>query len=151
MKLPAFCLVVLMPTWVAVTSAAAVNPNDVERLLDAIARIESHCDPNAVGDGGRALGAYQIHRAYWEEGTELLGVNWPHRDATDPKKARRVVKAFLLHYGQGKSLLEMARIHNGGPRGDKKKATLPYAQKFVADGSLPSGVHAQPSSNLFIP
>ena len=91
MKLPAFCLVVLMPTWVAAASAAAVNPNDVERLLAAIARIESHGDPNAVGDGGRALGAYQIHRAYWEDGTALLGVNWPHRDATDPKKTRRVV------------------------------------------------------------
>ena len=85
-----------------------------------------------------------------KDGTELLGVNWPHRDATDPKKARRVVKAFLLHYGQGKSLLEMARIHNGGPCGDKKKATLPYARKILADGSLPSGLHAPQSSPLFI-
>jgi hypothetical protein len=150
MKLPAFCLVVLMPTWVAAASAAAVNPNDVERLLDAIARIESHGNPNAVGDGGRALGAYQIHRVYWKDGTQLLGVDWPHRDAADPGKARRVVKAYLLHYGQGKSLLEMARIHNGGPRGDKKKATLPYAGKLLADGSLSSGLHAQPSSHFFL-
>ena len=153
MKLPALCLVVLLPAWVAAASAsaAAVDPNDIERLLDAIARIESHGDPNAVGDGGRALGVYQIHRAYWEDGTALLGVNWPHRDATDPKKARRVVKAFLLHYGQGKSLLEMARIHNGGPCGDKKKATLCYARKLLAEGSLSSGLHAPPSSHVFIP
>ncbi len=152
MKLPALCLVVLVPAWfsVASASAATVGPHDIERLLDAIARIESHCNPNAVGDGGRALGVYQIHRAYWEDGTELLGVNWPHRDATDPKKARRVVKAYLLHYGRGKSLLEMARIHNGGPCGDKKQATLPYAQKILADGSLSSGFHALPSSHLFI-
>ena len=152
MKLPVFCLVVLMPAWSAVASAqaAAVDPNDIERLLDAIARIESHCDPNAVGDGGRALGAYQIHRVYWEDGTEFLGVDWPHRDAIDPKKARRVVKAYLLHYGKGKSLLDMARIHNGGPHGHKKEATLCYARKILADRSLPSGVHARPSSNLFI-
>ena len=80
MKLPALYLVVLMPAWfsVASTPAAAVDPNGIERLLDAIARIESHGDPNAVGDRGRALGVYQIHRAYWEEGTELLGVDWPH-------------------------------------------------------------------------
>jgi hypothetical protein len=144
MKLPALCLVVVMPAWFAAASApaAAVDPNDIERLLDAIARIESHCSPNAVGDGGRALGAYQIHRVYWEEGTELLGVDWPHRDATDPKKARRVVKAYLLHYGKGKSLLEMARIHNGGPYGDRKKATLCYARKILADGSLLPGLHA---------
>ena len=138
MKLPALCLVVLTPALFA-APAAAVDANDIERLLDAIARIESHGNAKAVGDGGRALGAYQIHRAYWEDGTELLGVDWPHGDAADPKKARRVVKAYLRHYGQGKSLLEMARIHNGGPHGDKKKATLPYAQKFVADGSLSSG------------
>ena len=145
MMLPVFCLAVLMPAWFAVASAqaAAVNPNDIERLLDAIARIESRCDPNAVGDGGRALGAYQIHRIYWEDGTQLLGVDWPHRDAIDPKKARRVVKAYLLHYGKGKSLLEMARIHNGGPHGHEKEATLCYAKKVLADRS-------RPSSNLFL-
>ena len=152
MKLPALCLVVLMPAWVAAASAsaAAVDPSGIERLLDAIARIESPGDPNAVGDGGRALGAYQIHRVYWEDGTELLGVDWPHRDAADPNKARRVVKAYLLHYGQGKSLIEMARIHNGGPCGDKKKATLPYARKILADGSPPSRLHAARSSPLFV-
>ena len=144
MKLPVFCLVVLMPAWSVVASAqaAAVDPKDIERLLDAIARIESHCDPNAVGDGGRALGAYQIHRIYWEEGTEFLGVDWPHRDASDPTKARQVVRAYLLHYGNGRSLIEMARIHNGGPSGYRKKATLCYARKILADGSLLSGLHA---------
>ena len=139
MKLPVLCLVVFMPAWFAAASAqaAAVAPNDIERLLDTIAHIESHCDPNAVGDGGRALGAYQIHHAYWEDGTTILGVDWPHRDAADPKKARRVVKAYLLHYGKGKSLLDMARIHNGGPRGCTKKTTLRYAQKILATGRLP--------------
>ncbi len=151
MKLRALCLVVLVPAWFAAASApaAAVNPSEVERLLDAIARIESHGDPHAVGDGGRALGAYQIHRAYWEDGTGLLGVNWPHRDAADPKKARRVVKAYLLHYGNGKSLLDMARIHNGGPHGHEKEATLCYARKILVDESLPSSLLAQPSSNRF--
>jgi hypothetical protein len=143
MKLPAFSLIVLAPALCVVASAQAApaRPNDIERLLDAIARVESHYDPNAVGDSGRALGAYQIHRVYWEDGTALLGVDWPHRDATDPKKARRVVKAYLLHYGSGKSLIEMARIHNGGPCGYRKKATLCYARKILADGSLLPGLH----------
>jgi hypothetical protein len=145
MKLPALCLVVLVPAWFAVASAqaAVVDRNDIERLLDVIARIESHCDPNAVGDGGRALGAYQIHRVYWEDGTKLLGVDWPHRDATDLKKARRVVKAYLLHYGEGKSLIDMARIHNGGPHGYKRKTTLPYARRILADGSLLPSLHTR--------
>ncbi len=143
MKLPAICLIVLAPAWFAVASAqaAAADPNDIERLLDTIARVESHCDPEAVGDGGRALGVYQIHRVYWEDGTRLLGVAWPYRDATDPKKARRVVKAYLLHYGNGKSLIEMARIHNGGPCGYKKKGTMGYARKILTDGNLLLGLH----------
>jgi hypothetical protein len=139
MKLSVTCLVVSFPTWFAVasTQAAGVNHKDIERLLDAIAHVESHCDRNRVGDGGKALGAYQIHRDYWEEGTGILGVDWPHGDAIDPKKARRVVKAYLLYYGKGRSLLDMARIHNGGPQGCTKKATLCYAQKILATGRLP--------------
>jgi len=55
----------------------------------------------------------------------------------------------LLHYGQGKSLLDMARIHNGGPHGHEKEATLCYARKILVDESLPSSLLAQPSSNRF--
>ncbi len=152
MNLQTIWLVLLVPAWFAVTSAqaAAVDPNDIERLLDAIARIESRGDPHAVGDGGRALGAYQIHRVYWQEGTKLLGVDWPYRDAADPKKARRVVRAYLLHYGKGKGLVEMARIHNGGPRGCGKKATLPYVRRILANGSLLPGLHAQSSSHFLL-
>jgi hypothetical protein len=145
-------LIVLVPALFAVPSgqAAAADPNNIERLLDAIAHVESHCDPNAVGDGGRALGIYQIHRAYWEDSTKLLGVAWPHRDATDPNKARRAVRAYLLHYGRDKSLIEMARIHNGGPHGDQKEVTLLYARKILAEGSLLSGLRAQPSAHFFL-
>jgi hypothetical protein len=139
MKLSVLCLVVFMPVWFA-SASAAVKPNDIERLLGAITRIESQCIHNAVGDGGRALGVYQIHFAYWKDGTKFLGVDWPHRDATDPKKARRVVKAYLLHYGKGKSLVDMARIHNGGPCGYRKKATLPYARKILTEGRLLPGL-----------
>ena len=39
------------------------------------------------------------------------------------------MRAYLSHYGKGKTLLDMARIHNGGPKGDQKEATLAYARK----------------------
>ena len=102
----------------------------MDRLLDAIAMVESHNQPTATGDGGRAVGMYQIHRAYWMEGTRILGVDWAYYDARDPEKARQVVRAYLCHYGQGRSLLDLARIHNGGPRGWEKAATLTYAYKI---------------------
>jgi len=59
-------------------------------------------------------------------------VDWKYEEARDPQKARRVVQAYLCHYGKGKSLLDLARIHNGGPRGYRKKATMRYARKVEA-------------------
>jgi len=101
----------------------------METLLDVLACVESNNNPNAVGDRGRALGVYQIHRAYWEEGTRLLGVNWPYREAFNPERARCVVRAYLLHHGANKTLTDMARIHNGGPTGHRRRSTLCYAQR----------------------
>jgi soluble lytic murein transglycosylase-like protein len=124
-------VMVSLCAWAAVSSASTIDPNEFELLIDAVAQAESNNNPRAVGDNGRALGAYQIHRAYWRDGTRLLGVYWSYKEAFDPKKARSIVKAYLLHYGRGKSLIEMARIHNGGPNGYRKKSTLGYARKIT--------------------
>ncbi len=112
--------------------ARAADDDPMDRLLDAIAHVESRNDPNAVGDSGRARGVYQIHRLYWQDGTRLLGVTWSYDDAVDPVKARQVVRAYLRHYGRDRDLLDLARIHNGGPSGHKKAATRPYADKIEA-------------------
>jgi len=116
--------------WLMPWTAAVSQEDPMDRLLDAIAVVESRDNPAAVGDHGRAVGVYQIHRSYWADGTELLGVAWKYREARDPQKARQVVRAYLSYYGRGKSLLDMARIHNGGPRGHRKAATLAYARKI---------------------
>jgi soluble lytic murein transglycosylase-like protein len=116
---------------VQLAKAQTSHEGDLDQLLDAIALVESRSNPKAVGDSGRALGLYQIHRRYWIDGTRILGVGWSYDEAGDPAKAREVVRAYLMHYGQGRSLLEKARIHNGGPRGYRKKATLAYARKIA--------------------
>lgn len=117
------CLLMTMQT------ARADEHDDLEFLLDAIAHVESNNNPDATGDSGRAIGSFQIHRHYWQDGIRILGVDWKYRDARNPEKARQVVRAYLRYYGQGKSLLDMARIHNGGPKGHKKEATLEYSRK----------------------
>jgi hypothetical protein len=111
-------------------AASAGDEEPMEQLLDAIAYVESHDNARALGDDGRAVGMYQIHRSYWIDGTRILGVDWDYRLAQDPQKARQVVRAYLRHYGSGKTLLEMARIHNGGPRGYERPSTLAYARKI---------------------
>jgi hypothetical protein len=104
--------------------------------LKAILWVESKGDPNAIGDGGRAIGPYQIHKGYWEDATRLLKVDWPYSDARDPVKAAMAVRAYTEHYqraGRYPATPEIwARIHNGGPRGPEKPATLPYWRKVRA-------------------
>jgi hypothetical protein len=113
-------------------AARAGDEDQIDRLLDAIAKVESRSDPDAVGDHGRAIGVYQIHRRYWQDGTRILGKDWPYEDAANPVKARQVVRAYLRHYGRDMNLIDMARIHNGGPVGHKKRSTQDYARKIEA-------------------
>ncbi len=127
-----FPVLVAAPCLLTAGRACLAEDEHLDLLLDAIAKVESHNDPNAIGDSGRAVGVYQIHRSYWQDGTRILGVDWKYREAKDPSKARLVVSAYLRHYGRGKSLIDMARIHNGGPRGDRKKATREYARRIEA-------------------
>ena len=126
-----FLMVALIFCFTSVAfSAQRASSEDLEILLDSIAEIESNTRADAIGDRGQAIGAYQIHRAYWEDGTRILGVDWSYCEAFNPIKARRVVRAYLLYYGKGKSLMDLARIHNGGPTGYRKKSTLVYARKI---------------------
>lgn len=126
-----FCLLIVLIAHIdlSIVKANDVGHDDIECLLDAIAEVETNNNPKAIGDKGRAIGLYQIHRAYWRDGTRILGVDWDYAYAFDTNKSRKVVKAYLLHYGKGKSFADMARIHNGGPKGYKKKSTLSYVRK----------------------
>ncbi len=116
--------------------------NDLERTLDAIAQAESNGRPNAVGDKGHAIGAYQIWRPYWKDGTQILGVSWPYSDAKNPGKARRVVRAYVQHYqkagGYPATPETWARLHNGGPKGPDKKSTKTYWLRVKSHLTNPS-------------
>lgn len=109
--------------------AAARLPRYSKRaILDAIWQVESsgRLDP-PDGDGGRAIGPYQIHKIYWTD-AEL-----PHggyQDCRDPAYAEQVIRAYMKRWvpeawAEGHAEV-IARTHNGGPRGRFKRATLPY-------------------------
>lgn len=111
----------------------------IEILLPIILAIESGGNFNAVGDGGKALGAYQIHAAYWSDGCGFLGVHWDYKTATDPERSKAVVRAYLTHYGKlyeretGKKATAevLAAIHCSGPKGGQKLKTNKNVQKYV--------------------
>lgn len=100
-------------------------------LLNAIRQVESGGNDNAVGDKGKAIGPYQIHRVYWQDAVEYdKTLGGTYADCYDPTYARRVVIAYLSRYAPKNATAEdLARIHNGGPRGHKKTATVKYWNK----------------------
>ena len=110
------------------SSGWGCNAPTFENLLDAIEQVESG-GKNAVGDGGKAFGAYQIHKIYVDDVNRISKKNYSYADRNCKKKSREMVTIYLKHYGKGKSLIDMARIHNGGPRGHKKKCTVKYGEK----------------------
>jgi hypothetical protein len=114
-------------------------------LIPLLCQVESGNKALAVGDGGLAIGILQIHSRYWKDGCYYLAVDYPYKMAYNPVKAKEVVKGYLMRYGvayqktTGKpvTMEVLARIHNGGPKGYTKAATLPYWEKVKA--LLPKG------------
>ena len=112
-----------------ILSVACLNgPSD--RLLDAIRQVESSGGVYTVGDGGKAVGPYQLWKVYVDDVNRIAGTKYTYADRMDEKKSREMVKIYLSHYGNRLTELEMARIHNGGPKGHKKQSTVKYAEKI---------------------
>ena len=107
----------------------ATKKTQIEALLDAIEWVESKGDANAIGDGGASVGAYQIQKIYVDD-INQWGYNYSYDDRYDRNKSRDMARIYLTHYGG--TIEEMARKHNGGPRGHKKHATLRYWHKVRA-------------------
>lgn len=111
-------------------------------MLDAIKKVESGGDENAVGDGGRSRGAYQISRVYYNDAVKfnssLRDGGKTYEDVYGPGSsayAERVICSYMAKYATPARLRrqptfeDIARIHNGGPDGYKKCATRKYWRK----------------------
>ena len=103
-------------------------------FLDAIAKVESNHDDSAIGDAGRAIGRYQIWRTYWSDAlVKAPSIGGEYEDCKGKVYAERVLVAYMLRYAaqavKDKDYETLARIHNGGPQGHKRKATLKYWEK----------------------
>jgi len=124
----------LLGASIAITSFAQ---GDVpRRLLNAIRIVESGGNDNAVGDGGNAIGPFQIWKNYWKDAIEHdPSIGGKYEDCFDRKYAEKIVNAYMDRYANVRRLgheptdEEIARIHNGGPNGHKKKATIRYWEK----------------------
>jgi len=103
-----------------------------DKFLAAVRQVESSGRDHLVGDGGEAIGPYQIHKAYWKDATNFdKTIGGTYKDCFNPEYAKKVVKAYLRRYAPKDASYEtLARIHNGGPKGHLKRATIGYWKKI---------------------
>lgn len=115
--------------------------NDLPRgFLDRIAMVESGGDDAAVNAAEDAHGRWQVRAGYLADGNAEAGTSYALDEMHDPQKAETIVRAYLSRYGRAfaaragrdPTAEELARIHNGGPRGAESPRTLAYARAFAA-------------------
>lgn len=122
--------------FLAFASFATANAAPPEAFWKALHHVETSgrlgpIPGDYVNGKPQALGPLQIHRAYWQDS----GVPGRYSDCADLAYSRRVVTAYLRRYARNAwergDAMTLARVHNGGPSGAKKRATLRYGQKVV--------------------
>jgi hypothetical protein len=111
------------------TKQAKQTMSNISNLISALIIVESSGNDLAVGDGGKAIGPLQIHKAVILDVNRITGSNYRHSEMTNRAQARAVCEAYLKAYGKGATTEQLARRWNGGPRGDTKTATEAYWAK----------------------
>ena len=119
-----------------------VKREEIRPLLNALAVVESNNNDDAIGDAGKAIGRYQIWEIYWHDALEFCpSLKGEYQDVKSQEYAERVITAYLMRYAKGavesKDFERLARIHNGGPKGYKKKATLKYWNRVRKNLEVP--------------
>ena len=100
-------------------------------LLMAIATVESGGRDGAHNVREGAIGRYQVRRLALEDVCSLTGAWVPLSACRDARVGAWVVYHYALRWGC-RTPEEVARVWNGGPRGMRKAATLPYWRRVRA-------------------
>jgi len=121
-----------MKTLLLLALAATAHAAPPESFWRALHLVETSGRHGAIlGDNGRSLGPLQISRAYFTDSR----VGGTYEQVSDLGFARRVVSAYLQRYAPkawaAGDVVTLARIHNGGPAGARKAATVNYGAKVA--------------------
>lgn len=111
-----------------------------EDLVDAIIYVESRGNDSAIGDRGKAVGCLQIHPICVREVNRILRKHKSNLRYSLSDRYSRIKSIQMFNiiaeqywcceYGTFMQFAEIvARRWNGGPRGDRKKATIKYWNK----------------------
>ncbi len=107
-------------------------------ILSALRWVESHHNDNVRdGDGGKAIGPYQIHLVYWQDAQRAeAALGNDYQRCRDRAYAEAVIAAYMQKWAAAAwatgDAETIARVHNGGPLGASRDSTLPYWQRVRA-------------------
>lgn len=127
------------PVFFSTNQQPDMKPDIIDaNFLRALSEVESGTNDLAVNKREDAHGRYQIRAQYLADANEFMGTNYSLQDMHDPVKANTVVWAYLARWGtcfenrtgREATATDLARIHNGGPRGAERSCTLDYARRF---------------------
>ncbi len=102
-------------------------------LWAAICMVESGGDPNAIGDGGKAVGIAQLWPIMVEDCNRIAGrERWTSTDRLDVSKSREMFDTFAGHYGRGKSAEWIARAWCCGPGWENRPSAVAGSARYWA-------------------
>ena len=114
-----------------------LTPQQTE-LVNALIQVESNGQDDAVGDNGSAIGCLQIWKIYWLDATERSNIGGKYLDCFTRNYSIKIFDAYMKRYAREAwtnpkkfDAEKVARIHNGGPKGYKKTATIKYWKKVL--------------------
>jgi len=102
------------------------------RFIAALHYAESRGKTNRIkdGDGGRAIGPFQIHKIYWKSAMEFRNLGGTYQDCRKYDYSVKVVNACMERWAsehiKAGNWEAVARIHTGGPNGWKRNTTKRY-------------------------
>ena len=138
MKYYSFIVLTLLTIAVTLEGFETEEVSRHVKLLAAMCEVESNGDCSKVGKVGE-LGCYQIRECFWLDALEWdSSIGGEYEDVIDREYAEKVIYAFWDRYANEKRLgrpvtdEDRARMHNGGPNGYKKTATVKYWNKIKA-------------------
>lgn len=83
------------------TAAAAHASAVTDKFLERVAYVESNNRASAIGDNGKAVGAFQFWAIGWEHASQLRKASgqpvWPYYEARDYAKSKEYARTYLTY------------------------------------------------------
>ena len=120
----------------------ASKPKEPPRrsLFQAICKVESNNNRNAIGDNGNAVGIVQIWKICVDDVNRIIGSEkYKYKDRLNVRKSQEMFCIYLTHYGnyyqkktgRRATVAVLSAIWNSGPNGAEKLKTNKKVQAYV--------------------